>query len=109
MFEEWETPFVAITDGKIVGMCTIMKRDYYPIDDIYPWISSIFVSEEYRGNRISGLLIKAAEEYALSLNFEKTYIPSSHVGLYEKYDYVFEKEIINYGGEIDRLYSKQLV
>ena len=29
-FEEWESPFVAIVNGQIVGMPTIMKSDYYP-------------------------------------------------------------------------------
>ena len=52
-FEEWETPFVAIANGCIIGMVTIMKTDYYPLTEIYPWISTLFVSEEYRGKRIS--------------------------------------------------------
>ena len=38
-FSEWETPFVAIADGRIIGMATIMKSDYYPLPDIFPWIS----------------------------------------------------------------------
>ena len=63
-FEDWETPFVAIADGRIVGMVTIMKTDYYPLPEIYPWISTLFVSEEYRGNRISGKLIEFANSYA---------------------------------------------
>ena len=28
-FEDWETPFVATINGKIVGMVEIMKTDYY--------------------------------------------------------------------------------
>lgn len=35
-FEEWETPFVAMINGCIVGMATIMKSDYYPLPEIYP-------------------------------------------------------------------------
>ena len=56
-YEEWETPFVAMADGYIVGMATIMKSDYYPLPEIYPWVSTLFVSEEYRGHRISEKLI----------------------------------------------------
>ena len=44
-FEEWETPFVAIMNGQIVGMVTIMKSDYYPLPEIFPCISNFFVSE----------------------------------------------------------------
>ena len=107
-FEEWETPFVAIANGCIIGLVTIMKTDYYPLTEIYPWISTLFVSEEYRGKRISKRLIEFANSYAKDLGFNKTYIPSGHVGLYEKYGYTYIKDIVNYGGDTDRLYAKEL-
>ena len=107
-FEEWESPFVALTDGGIVGMATVMKTDYYPLPEVFPWISTLFVSEEYRGRRISEKLIGFANSYAESLGFDKTYIPSEHVGLYEKYGYSYIKDIVNYGGGTDRLYAKEL-
>ena len=108
-FEEWETPFAAMADGSIVGMVTLMKTDYYPLPEIYPWISTLFVSEEYRGHRISEKLIDFANEYARILGFDKTYIPSEHIGLYEKYGYNYIKDIVNYGGDTDRLYAKELI
>ena len=107
-FEEGETPFVAMADDRIVGMVTIMKTDYYPLPEIYPWISTLFVSEEYRGKRISKKLIDFANSYAKDLEFDKTYIPSEHIGLYEKYGYSYIKDIVNYGGDTDRLYAKEL-
>ena len=107
-FEEWETPFAATICGRIVGMVTIMKSDYYPLPEIYPWISTLFVTEEYRGKRISGELIDFANKYAKKLGFDRTYIPSGFVGLYEKYGYCYIKDIVNYGNGIDRLYVKEL-
>ena len=107
-FKEWETPFVAIADERIIGMVTIMKTDYYPMPEIYPWISTLFVSEEYRGKRISEKLIDFANSYAKDLGFDKTYIPSEHIGLYEKYGYTYIKDIVNYGGDTDRLYAKEI-
>ena len=103
-YTDWETPFVAMVDKEIVGMVSIMKTDYYPLPEIYPWVSSVFVAEKYRGYRISEKLI----EYAKECGFERTYIPSGHVGLYEKYGYHYLKDIVNYGNGIDRLYVKQL-
>ena len=107
-FEEWETPFVAMANGSIVGMGTIMKSDYYPLPEIYPWVSTLFVSEEYRGHRISKKLIDFANDYAKGIGFDSTYIPSEHMGLYEKYGYSYIKDIINYGGDTDHLYAKKL-
>ena len=107
-FEAWETPFAAMADGQIVGMATIMRSDYYPLPEIFPWISTVFVSEAYRGRRISGMLIDFANRYAREAGFDRTYIPSEHIGLYEKYGYRYVKDIVNYGNGTDRLYVREL-
>lgn len=108
VFTDWERMFVAIHNDKIVGMASIMKSDYYPASEIYPWISCVFVTEENRGNRISEQLIDYANEYAKKQGFNKTYIASECLGLYEKYGYVYLKDIVNYGNGIDHLFSKSL-
>ena len=108
VFSEWETPFAAMTDDRIVGMATLMKTDYYPLPEICPWISCIFVTEDCRGHRISGKMIDFANAYAKALGFTRTYIPSEYAGLYEKYGYRYLRDIINYGNGVDRLYVKEL-
>ena len=107
-FVDWETPFVALYDNQIVGMATIMKSDYYPLTNIFPWVSTIFVTEDYRGCKISKKLVDFANNYAKQLGFKKSYIPTDIVGFYEKYGYTYIKDIVNYGNEIDRLYVKDL-
>lgn len=107
-FIDWEGMFVAKADGKIIGMTSVMKEDYYPMPKLYPWVSSVYVDEEYRGQRVSGKLIDYANDYLRNLGFEKSYIPSDHVGLYERYGYTYVREIVNYGGQEDHLYEKNL-
>lgn len=107
-FSDWETMFAAMADGQVVGMTSIMKTDYYPLPEIFPWISSVFVAEEYRGHRISEKMIAFANEYAREKGFDRTYIPSEHTGLYEKYGYRYLKDIVNYGNGTDRLYVKEI-
>ena len=97
-----------MVDDCIIGMVTIMKSDYYPLPEIFPWISTLFVSEEYRGNRISEKLINFANQYAKEIGFDKTYIPTEYIGLYEKFGYSYVRDIVNYGNGIDRLYAKEL-
>ena len=106
-FEDWETMFAAIIDGKIVGMASTMKTDYYPLPDIYPWVSCIFVSEEYRGRKISGELIAYANRYLKDNGFDRSYIPAGFFGLYEHYGYTYLKDIVNYGGGTDHLFVKR--
>jgi len=107
-FTDWETMFAVVIDGRIAGMASVLKTDYYPLPQIYPWISCIFVEKDYRGKRLSEKLIDYANAYAMKQGFCKTYIPSEHVGLYEKYGYTYMKDIVNYGGGTDRLYVKEL-
>ena len=107
-FSDWETMFAALDGEKIVGMASLLKTDYYPLPEIFPWVSCLFVSEEYRGHRISQQLIGFANAYAAENGFERTYIPTEFTGLYEKYGYRFLREITNYGGGIDRLLIKEL-
>ena len=108
-FTDWETMFAAIRDGKIVGMASVMKTDYYPLPEVFPWVSCIFVAEEYRGQRISGELIACANRYLQERGFARSYIPSEFTGLYVHYGYRYLRDIVNYGGGIDRLYVKELV
>lgn len=107
-FTDWETMFAAVKDGKIIGMASLLKTDYYPLPEIFPWVSCVFVEKEFRGDRISGALIDAANRYAKEQGFTKTYIPTEYTGLYERYGYTYVKDIVNYGGGTDRLYVKEL-
>ena len=107
-FSDWEAMFVAMDGDRIVGHASIAKTDYYPMPEIYPWISTVFVTEEYRGKKISGLLINHIEKYAKEIGFDTTYIPSEHFGIYERYGYDYIKDIENYGGEKDHLFSKKI-
>jgi GNAT superfamily N-acetyltransferase len=73
-FSDWETPFVAMSGNRIVGMISLLKTDYYPLPEIFPWVTTLFVTEVYRGRRISQQLIDHANAYAKELGFARTYI-----------------------------------
>ena len=107
VFSDWETMFAAIADGKIAGMASVMKTDYYPLPDICPWVSCVYVSEEWRGQKISGQLIEYANNYLKEQGFSRSYIPSEFFGLYEHYGYTYLKDIVNYGGGTDHLFVKE--
>lgn len=104
---DWETVFAATAGEQMVGMASIVKADYYPLPEIYLCVSCVFVTEEYRRHRIREKLIDFANAYAKEKGFDRTYIPSEHVGLYEKYGYHYLKDIVNFGNGTDRLYVKE--
>src|SRR5215469_3572301 len=71
---EWERIFVAIEDNNIVGHCSLNNKDSIPDIEYKPYIQSVFVNEQFRGNRLSEKLISSAISYAKTLGFEKVYI-----------------------------------
>lgn len=86
-FTDWERVIVATGDLQICGYCTLAKTDCIP-DVVYtPYIGYMFVGEEYRGHRLSERLIMKAMEYAKAIEFEKVYLVSDHINLYEKYGF----------------------
>lgn len=107
-FQEWESVFAAISDDEIIGYCTFLKTDYYPENRYSPWISTIFVDEKHRGNRVSQRMIETVIEYAKTQHFLRVYIPSDMVGFYEKYGFIKIDELMNYGGDIDSIFAKDI-
>ena len=79
-----------------------------PAPELFPWVSCVFVSEEYRGLRISEKLIRHANLYLREAGFDRSYIPSGTARLYERYGYSYVREIRNYGGTWDHLYVKDI-
>lgn len=108
VFTDWESAFAAVIDERIVGFCTFMKTDYYPDNKYFPWISTIFVDEEYRGKRISQQMIEAVIGYAKNCGFSHVYIPSDMTGFYEKYGFEKIDELENYGGDVDHIFVKAI-
>ena len=87
-FSDWERVFVALEDDRIAGYCTLSKTDCIPNVPYTPYISYMFVGEQYRGNRLSQKLIDYVLEYAKGLNFDRVYLVSDHINLYEKYGFI---------------------
>ena len=107
-FTDWECAFAAVRNGKIIGFATVMKQDYYPENRYFPWISSLFVDEAARGCGLSGKLIEAAEDYLVHAGFNRAYIPSDIMGLYERFGYKKIDTLVNYAGDTDNIFEKEL-
>ncbi|MCM1299150.1 MAG: GNAT family N-acetyltransferase [[Eubacterium] siraeum] len=87
-FAEWERVFVACDNGRLIGFCTLTEKDELPPKYKFtPFIGFVFVEERYRGKRLSEKIIECAASYARKIGYEKIYIMSGEVGLYEKYGF----------------------
>lgn len=73
-----------------------------------PWISSIFVTENARGKRVSHKMIQTVITYAQSKNFSKVYIPSDMKGFYEKCGFTPIDTLKNYAGDYDTIFLREI-
>ena len=55
-----------------------------------------------------GLLIDAAIQYAKVQGFSRVYIPSDMTGFYERYGFSKIDELVNYGGDVDSIFARDL-
>ena len=108
-FDDWQRIFIATIDDNIAGFASFTKKDYCQTDKYAHWISNVFVSEIYRGNRISEKIISNIILYAKRLNFENLYLQTSHENLYEKYGFTHIDTLENFDGNMDKIYNLCLV
>jgi N-acetylglutamate synthase-like GNAT family acetyltransferase len=107
-FLDWERIFVAVENNCIVGHCSLNEKDTIPNVKYTPYIQSVFVNEQFRGNRLSEKLILYAMSYAKTLGFEKVYIVSAHKNLYEKYGFIKIDEKNDYRGELQSIFARKI-
>ncbi len=99
--------FITADSEKPVSFCTLTRRDCIKDDDLFPWIGFVFTSPEYRGNRYSGEIIEFACEEAKKQGYNKVYIATDHVGLYEKYGFIYMESRTDIYGEESRIYYRK--
>ena len=107
-FSDCERIFITIDNENIIGYCTFTEKDCIPDVNYTPYIGFIFVEEKYRGNRISEKMIFRVIEYAKQINYNKIYIVSGEINLYEKYGFIkIDQKMANYGKEA-QIFMKEI-
>lgn len=97
---------------KLLAFCTLAERDEIVAEemmpDMRPWIGFVYTYPEHRGNRFSEKLIQHACGLAKQDGYEKVYLSSNEIGLYEKYGFVFLKRLHTVWGEETQVFMKEL-
>lgn len=98
-----------INDGKLISYCTYSQVDCIKPTEFSPWIGFVYTYPEFRGNGYIGLLFKEIEKIAKLENISKVYLATDHIGLYEKYGFVYLKNMDDVFGNVERVYYKTIV
>lgn len=102
-----------VENGKLLAFCTLAERDEIAEEeaepDMKPWIGFVYTYPEHRGHRYSQKLIEYACELARKDGYEKVYLSSNEIGLYEKYGFVFLRMMHTVWGEETQMFEKELI
>ena len=97
---------------ELLAFCTLAERDEIVPEemrpDMKPWIGFVYTYPAHRGNRYSEKLIQHAYTLAEKDGYEKVYVSSNEVGLYEKYGFVFLKRFHTVWGEETQVFEKRV-
>ena len=102
------TVYLLMDGENIVSFVTLTQQDCIADETLYPWLGFFFTFPEYRGNRYGGKLLAYAAEEARKQGYQKVYLATDHIGLYEKYGFTYLENRIDVYGEDSRIYAKYL-
>ena len=97
--------FLLEDEGEIIGCAGLIINDFISRMDLSPWISSIFIEEDRRGNNLGGLLLEHIKKDAKLAGFNKVYLATDHIGYYEKFGFSFIGMGYHPWGESSRVYE----
>lgn len=98
-------------DSKIIGIYQFGYEDLSVRPDIYPWLANVYIDESYRGKGYGRKLLETVNEIAQkNIDFDNIYLYTEHIGLYEKFGWVYVCEVDTFKKEnrIERLYKLRL-
>lgn len=108
-FQEWERVCIVCVNGEVAGFSTFTEKDELLEQYSFtPFIGFVFVDEKYRGQRLSEKMIQSIISYAKELEYEKIYIMSGEIGLYEKYGFVKIGDYETIYGTVGQLFVQNI-
>lgn len=109
-FLAWERVCAVCVDGVVAGYSAFAEKDELPEQyGFTPFIGFVFVDEQYRGRRLSGMMIQNINSYARKLGYEKIYIASGEIGLYEKYGFIKLGDYETVYGNTEQLFVRNII
>ncbi|TDX31588.1 acetyltransferase (GNAT) family protein [Modicisalibacter xianhensis] len=91
--------FMAMHAGKPVGTASLIESDMSSRPQLTPWLASVFVHPEWRGQGIASRLVRRVEEEARQAGLERFYLYTpDQQALYRRLGWQ-ETEAVVYRGE----------
>ncbi|MBX4268174.1 GNAT family N-acetyltransferase [Clostridium estertheticum] len=100
--------FIALLDNELVGTIGLWRSDLVSRQDLYPWLSALFVNENYRGKKIGQELQHFLAEYCRVAGFNELFLYTDICNYYEKTGWKYLEDGVEYSGEYIKIYRKDI-
>lgn len=101
--------FVALCDTRPVGTASLVEDDMSMRRELSPWLASVFVLPDWRGQGIASRLVQRVEREAQDSGFAHCYLfTPDQQALYRRLGWE-EHEALNYQGEEVTIMVRRLV
>ena len=104
----WGELYLLMDGEDLVSFATFTGQDAVRDESLVPWIGFVFTVPSYRGHRYAGRVLAHIEAVAAARGYDKIYIGTDHVGLYEKYGYEYQENRMDCWGSDQRVLFKKL-
>lgn len=99
--------FVAKINNRIVGVYQFAMEDAPTRPDLYPWLCNLYVDELYRNAGVAKAMLESIKSNMEALDIHEIYLYTEHTGLFEKYGFEYQSDIIVDRGPV-RLYKLEI-
>lgn len=100
--------FIALEDNELVGTIGLWRSDLMSRQDLFPWLSALFVKENFRGKRIGQKLQNFLIEYCREVGFTELFLYTDICNYYEKTGWKYLEDGIEHSGEYIKIYNKEI-
>ncbi|WP_227368894.1 GNAT family N-acetyltransferase [Halomonas sp. M20] len=91
--------FLALAEGRPIGTASLVKADMEVRRELTPWLASVFVLPEWRGQGVASRLVRRIEREAQEAGVTRLYLfTPDQQALYRRLGWK-DKEALDYRGE----------
>ncbi|MDD7794285.1 GNAT family N-acetyltransferase [Clostridium sp. 'White wine YQ'] len=101
--------FIAFDDNELVGTIGLWRSDLVSRQDLYPWLSALYVREDYRGKNIGKELQHFLIEYCKKASFSEIYLYTDLHNYYEKTGWEYLEDGVEFSGGYMKIYKKIII
>ena len=87
--------YVLVSDEGIIGCCGLIKNDVLTNSNYYPWITSLYIDENYRGRNYGQLLMNHVIHRAQLLGYSNVYLTTGHNDYYRRHGWFELEHLLN--------------